>query len=171
MRAFLSLSQLSPLRLFSSARRHTLMGVVFALGLSGCAASPEALQAAKARQSLLGLEKGALLSCAGVPNRTARHEGKEYLTYISSRFEYDYDDGDGFLFVGSGGRHFRSGFGFGFPIGRTFTREKISCEATFSLTDNKISQVTYNGSDRLNDVPISQCFPIIRNCVGPSPAL
>lgn len=120
--------------------------------------------ALQARDTLRGMPKAQLLSCAGVPVRVLEDQGAEYLTYVSGRTQ-----GTGRsslqprvgVGVGSWGGGVGYSLGLGLPAESYETR---SCEATFRIEDGTVTNVTYvtpdTGSNRHG-----ACYPIIENCV------
>lgn len=131
--------------------------------LTGCA-NPRVDRALEAQASLVGLPKDALLSCAGVPERTASAEGLEFFTYSSERLVSYPSPGFGYWPLRS-----RSAFGypFGYPFGYSSYYADIrtySCEATFTLRNGVVERVVYGGAAD-GASRLSQCYTIVDNCL------
>lgn len=130
--------------------------------LLACATGPGAETAQRARTALVGMPKERLLSCAGVPERQAAVNGKEYYTYVqrgSGAISPSTSVGIGAA-GGGGGGGVGLGLGFGFPVGGG----SQGCEATFVLGGGVVEQVSYPASASL-----SACAPIVQNCLPPAP--
>jgi hypothetical protein len=113
-------------------------------------------QTIAAQQTLIGMPKAILLSCAGVPQRQATADGLEFYTYASSRTEAD---GGGTAWVGGYGRPYHWEY-VGPPSVRTET-----CEATFTLRNGKVERLVYGGDGAYG--LYSQCHAIVANCLPP----
>jgi len=119
----------------------------------GACAGPQAEQAIRAQQTLVGLSKGELLACAGVPQRTAAGpDGTEYLSYGRASTtvyqDLDYED-------------------FGWIPGRRILRPEVStwttnhrCEATFAVRDGRVTELRYN-----DNRDIQLCHQIVGSCL------
>lgn len=145
------------------ARRHAARAVpaLALLALAACA-NPRAEQAAMAPQLFVGMPKQTLLSCAGVPERTASVDNLEFYTY-ASRSVYSTPASSLGLY---GGRYYRPwgyGFGYGFPATGYDVQER-SCEATFTLRNGAVERLVYGG-DSGGDSRLSQCYSIVENCL------
>lgn len=125
------------------------------LTLAACA-NPGAQLALKAPETLVGMPKSALLSCAGVPERTADADGAEYLTYSREQTiverEVDYEP---FPWAGPG--VFR-------PEVSTWSRS-YRCDATFVVRDGRVQELRYN-----QNRDITLCYAILANCLPSPPA-
>src|SRR4051812_11090721 len=84
--------------------------------LAGCA-DRNAELALAARPALVGLPKAVLLSCAGVPDRSAQSNGLEFLTYEARTI---------------------TSYAYGLPSSRT-------CDTTLTLRNGVVEQVSYSG--------------------------
>jgi len=147
----------------------TVFGVLAALTLAGCA-DQRVAQVQASRSSLVGMEKEALLACAGVPERSEATENGEFLTYevkqtySTPRYGFGLGFGHGF---GGHRRHHHGGIGFSssifLPLGTT--ERTVGCKATFAMKDNKVTGITYggvgDGSARLH-----QCYYVVENCLN-----
>lgn len=139
-----------------------LAAALVGLTLAGCADSPKTQLAQRAQTSLVGMPKGQLLSCAGVPQRQAAADGREYYTYV-------HGSGSGYggptTSIGIGGGSSSGvgvGLGLGFPL---FGGGNGGfCEATFVLQNDVVRQVNYPASANLPD-----CGSIVQNCMGAAP--
>jgi hypothetical protein len=129
--------------------------------LAGCADGARTQLAQQAQTGLVGMPKGQLLSCAGVPARQAAAEGREYFTYVHGS-----GTGGGpstSIGIGGGSGGWGSGvgvgLGFGFPL---FGGGSAGyCEATFVLQNGVVQRVTYPAGANLPD-----CGSIVQNCMG-----
>jgi len=135
--------------------------VVLGVMLAGCADGARTQVAQQAQTGLVGMPKGQLLSCAGVPARQAAAEGREYLTYVHGG-GYGYGGPSTSIGIGGGsGSGVGIGLGLGFPL---FGGGSAGyCEATFVLQNGVVQQVNYPAGANLPD-----CGSIVQNCMGPS---
>ncbi|HEY0833055.1 MAG TPA: hypothetical protein VGE72_04015 [Azospirillum sp.] len=129
--------------------------------LTGCADTERIEVAQRAQGALVGMPKGALLSCAGVPERQASADGTEYYTYVA-RPNYASVGPTTSIGVagGSGGGGLGVGLGLGVPLfgGGGSAR---GCEATFVLRGGVVQQVNYGpGAD------LAACAPIVNTCLA-----
>lgn len=140
--------------------RGILLGVSVAL-LAACASGPGAEVARRAQVELVGMPKDQLLACAGVPDRQAVANGREYYTYVSraaAAYSPSSSIGIGAGSFGGGGG-VGLGLGFGVPVGGG----SPGCEATLVLgRGGAVEQVSYPAG-----VSLSACAPIVENCVPP----
>ncbi len=140
--------------------RKTLLLLASAAGLAACA-SPQAEQAIQAQTALVGIGKADLLSCAGVPHRTAQLGDVEQLQYRRTEVVIDRQVDVDESFASRILRERRGGVG---P--RFYEREvrewriPYTCEATFTLRNGVVERVTYN-----DNRSIQQCYEIVGNCV------
>ena len=109
------------------------------LMLSGCGPTVfgRSSIAEDAQTQMLGLSKQDVLSCAGMPNRTMRSEGVEYLLY-SHREQHSDDDGG------------------------TYTR---NCEVTIALDRGRVSKVSYRGRTGGWISKDAACYFVVKDCV------
>ncbi|MDD3445413.1 MAG: hypothetical protein PHS60_08380 [Zavarzinia sp.] len=140
--------------------------MLLAAGLAGCA-SPRADAALEAQNSLIGMPKTKLLSCAGAPAASAQSgPNEEVLTYESRRIT-GYGGGPSFgvgVFGGSG----NVGYAMGFPVfGTPYVEDVDNCRASFTLRDGIVVRVVYGGSDGRTTRRLEQCYQIIENCLQP----
>lgn len=149
----------------------TIRGLIAAgalLGLSACA-NPQADQAAYAQQAFVGMPKQFLLTCAGVPTRSASVDNVDYYTYTSERLVTTPGAGPRF---GVGFGHYRPwspwyGWGVGFDdYPETETRD---CQATFTLKDGVVQRIVYNSASDGQAARLGQCYRIVENCLAMVP--
>jgi hypothetical protein len=146
-------------------RRAVVLGLGAAV-LAACA-NVAAQQAMVARTALVGLPKTTLLSCAGVPERQMTLGPLDYFTYRTSRVVSYPMPGWG----GGGGWGWRHGRDWGGP-GTIDDVRSYTCEATFTLRDGAVEQVTYSGAPG-DGGNLALCAAIVQNClslVAPPPA-
>ena len=136
--------------------------LTLAAGLLASCANPNADLAADARQALVGMPKETLLSCAGVPQRSAVVDSSEFLTYVSS----DYSGGGPTTSFGVAGGSGGSGvgIGLGFPLFGGGGGYSSSCEANFTIRNNVVQQLNYTGSSGAS-ASLGQCYRIVENCL------
>lgn len=147
--------------------RHLLRWTFVAGVLSACA-NPAADQALFAQNALVGMPKATLLSCAGVPDRQASVDNRDYFTYRSARI-VSYPSPTVGMYGGGWGPHY--GYGWGWPA---YGSEIASfdCDATFSLRNDVVERVVYGGSSG-GATRLGQCYAIVQNClalISPPPA-
>src|SRR3546814_4820799 len=87
-----------PIRILGMAPLATIVAV-----LAACA-NPRADQAAYAQNALIGMPEEALLSCAGVPDRSRSAGGREYFTYQVEQI-------DSYAYPAYGGGFYRPWYG------------------------------------------------------------
>lgn len=124
-----------------------------AILLASCA-NPQGEMALQAPRALVGMPKGELLACAGVPERNAADGRTEYLSYtqhqtiIEREVDYERD-----RWTPRGLPSIRR------PEVKIWRRD-FACEATFILRDGRVAELRYNeGRD------ITLCHRIIANCM------
>lgn len=140
----------------------TAAGIAALLALAGCA-NPQADSALAAHSLLIGMPKQTLMSCAGVPDRQAAVDNREFFTYRSQRIVSSPG-----LYAGGWGGHWGPGWGWGAgaPIYADDVRS-YDCDATFTLHNGRVEQIVYGGGGSL-----TQCYAIVHNCLAlvPPPA-
>jgi len=136
--------------------------LTLAAGALASCENPNADRAADARQVLVGMPKETLLSCAGVPQRTATLDNSEFLTYTSS----DYSSGGPTTSFGVAGGSGGSGvgIGLGFPLFGAGGYSS-SCEANFTVRNGFVQQLNYTGSSGAS-ASLGQCYRIVENCLA-----
>ena len=149
------MTRLSPFR--------TRLFLTLAAGLLASCANPNADRAADARQVLVGMPKETLLSCAGVPQRSAVVDSSEFLTYTSA----NYGGGGPSTSVGVAGGSGGSGvgIGLGFPLFGGGGGYSSSCEANFTIRNGVVQQLNYTGSSGAS-ASLGQCYRIVENCLA-----
>jgi hypothetical protein len=136
--------------------------LALAAGFLASCANPNADRAADARQLLVGMPKETLLSCAGVPQRSATVDNSEFLTYSIS----DYSGGGPSTSFGVAGGSGGSGVGIGFGIPLTGGGGySTSCEANFTIRNGVVQQLNYTGSSGAS-ASLGQCYRIVENCLA-----
>ncbi len=149
----------------AGGRRMVAAALALGLGgglLGGCAAGPDPQLAQRARVEMVGLPKDRLLACAGVPDRQATVDGKEYYTYVERPGAAVSPTSSLGLGVGGGSA---SGVGVGIGLGLPLVGGGgTGCEATFVLGGGVVEQLSYPANAAL-----SACTPIVQNCLAPAP--
>ena len=141
------------------------LAMAVCLGLAACA-NPRAELAHAARSELVGMPKETLLSCAGVPERTASMDNLDFFTY-TSRSTAAYPSTTLGLHAG---RYWYPGWGYGFGVPvTTYDVWSQACEATFTLRNGRVERVVYAGSPG-GTGRLSQCYAIVENCLTLRPA-
>jgi len=152
-------------------RSTTIRGVIAAgalLGLSACA-NPQADQAMFAQQAFIGMPKQFLLSCAGVPARSATVDNVDYFTYTSERL----------VSTPSAGPRFSAAYGYYHPWSPWYgwgvgyddypEIETRDCQATFTIKDGVVTRIVYNSASDGQAARLSQCYRIVENCLAMVP--
>ncbi|MBK1838539.1 hypothetical protein JHL17_14055 [Azospirillum sp. YIM B02556] len=122
--------------------------------LAGSCANPQADLALRAPAAMIGMSKGSLLSCAGVPERSAVSGDAEYLVYTRRQTLVDRDvDWEPSPWLGPRGPMLWQ------PDVTTWSRT-YSCEATVELRGGQVAAVRYN--ERRDP---TLCYGIVGNCV------
>ncbi|KAA0576941.1 hypothetical protein FZ983_22290 [Azospirillum sp. B21] len=151
-------------RMAESGPAHPLLTVAslaVAGALAGCA-NPAADEALVAQTALIGLPKETLLSCAGVPERQATVDNRDFFTYRSSRLvSYPSPPPLGY-YGGWGWPHY--GYGYGWPA-YGYEVNSFDCEATFSLRNGVVERVVYGGASG-GSARLGQCYAIVQNCMA-----
>ena len=132
----------------------TLIICLLAVSLVGCAGSraDRTLSAKKAKDQMIGLSKAEVMSCAGVPARTAKAEGMEFLSYYSSIDSHS----DVALKTDSRGR----------TVG-TSSSTNSSCEVTVILVENKVQSINYKGNTGSGLlVRNHRCGVVVEGCIN-----
>jgi hypothetical protein len=143
------------------SRKRARLFLILAAGALASCADPNADRAADARQVLVGMPKETLLSCAGVPQRSAQVDNSEFLTYTSS----DYSGGGPSTSIGVAGGSGGSGVGIGIGFPRVGGGYSSSCEANFTVRNGVVQQLNYTGSSGAS-ASLGQCYRIVENCLA-----
>ncbi|HYD32171.1 MAG TPA: hypothetical protein VEB64_15120 [Azospirillaceae bacterium] len=138
-----------------------LAALAVAFSLAACA-NQQADQALYAQTALVGMPKKTLLSCAGVPARSATVDNAEYYTYRSGRVVSYPSSSVG---VWSGGYSSGLGVGVGLPLFAGNDVHSYDCEATFSLRNGVVERIVYGGTSG-GSSRLSQCYAIVENCLA-----
>lgn len=117
--------------------------IAICLLLSGCVTLPQ-----RAKTSMIGMSRGDLLSCAGVPDKREELPDREIL-----QFEQN-DDVQGAVKISTP-------FSFDVKLGGEGT-----CHAVITLREGVVSGVGYTGPSRTLLGPYAACSPILRGCVN-----
>ncbi|WP_049976108.1 hypothetical protein [Azospirillum sp. B506] len=130
-------------------------GIVAASALlAASCANPQAELALRAPAAMVGMSKGNLLSCAGVPERSVVSGDAEYLVYTRRQTLVDRDvDWEASPWLGPRGPMLWQ------PDVTTWSRT-YSCEATIELHGGRVAAVRYN--DRRDP---TLCYQIVGNCM------
>jgi hypothetical protein len=136
-----------------TARRLTLAAI--ATAITACA-NPAADRAVTAQSALVGMPKSVLLSCAGVPERQAAADNREFFTYHTGRI-VSFPASAGFY-----GGPWRPWGGWGAAY--TADIRSYACEATFTLRNGVVERVVYGGGSSLGE-----CGAIVQNCLAQAP--
>jgi hypothetical protein len=148
-------------------RLRAVIGLLALAALAACA-NPRADLAAQAPDLFVGMPKQTLLSCAGVPERSAAIDNLEFFTYTSRRLDA-YPSSSAGLYGGLyRGRHaypWGYGLGYGFPATGYDVREQ-SCEATFTIRNGTVERLVYGGDAGSGASRLSQCYSIVENCLA-----
>jgi hypothetical protein len=143
------------------SRKRAGLFLILAAGALASCANPNADRAADARQVLVGMPKETLLSCAGVPQRSAQIDNSEFLTYTSS----DYSGGGPSTSIGVAGGSGGSGVGIGLGFPLFGGGNSSSCEANFTVRNGVVQQLNYTGSSGAS-ASLGQCYRIVENCLA-----
>lgn len=150
-----------------AVRSSTIRGLLAAgalLGLAACA-NPQADRALYAQQAFVGMPKQTLLSCAGVPTRSASTDNIDYYTYTSerlvtvpapARFSASY----GYY------RPWSPWYGWGVGFHDDVETETRDCQATFTLKDGVVQRIVYGGASDGTAGRLNQCYRIVENCLA-----
>lgn len=143
-------------------RRALGVAALTAAGVLGGCANPAADEALVAQTALIGMSKATLLSCAGVPERQATVDNREFFTYRSSRI-VSYPSAPPLGYYGGWGwPHY--GYGYGWPS-YGYEVNSFDCEATFSLRHGVVERVVYGGASG-GSARLGQCYAIVQNCMA-----
>lgn len=141
---------------------------VAVLGLLAACANPAADQALYAQSALIGMPKTTLLSCAGVPDRQAAVDNREFYTYNSGRI-VSYPSPSFGLYGGGWGP--RYGYGAGYWPGYAGSDiASIDCDATFTLRNGVVERIVYGGASG-GSTRLGQCYAIVQNCLALAPPM
>lgn len=145
-----------------AGRALCVVALAAAGALGGCA-NPAADEALVAQTALVGMPKETLLSCAGVPERQASVDNREFYTYRSSRI-VSYPSPPPLGYYGGGWGRPYYGYGYGWPS-YGYEVNSFDCEATFSLRNGVVERVVYGGATG-GSARLGQCYAIVQNCMA-----
>ncbi|WP_207477965.1 hypothetical protein [Arenibaculum pallidiluteum] len=116
-----------------------------------------------APQLFLGMPKQTLLSCAGVPDRSANIDNLEFYTYTSRRTAAYPSTTTGFY----GSRYAPYyGYGLGYAAPLAYDVVDVSCDATFTLRNGAVERLIYGGDAAGGTSRLGQCYAIVENCLA-----
>jgi hypothetical protein len=138
------------------------------LGLSACA-NPQADQAAYAQTAFVGMPKQFLLTCAGVPTRSATVDNVDYYTYTSERLVTTPSPGPRFSAAFGYHRPWSPWYGWGMGFDDYPETETRDCQATFTLKDGVVQRIVYNSASDGQSARLGQCYRIVENCLAMVP--
>jgi len=120
------------------------------LALAACI-TPRPDPALQAQRDLIGMPKELLLSCGGVPARTAVVDNREWFTYRSEAI-HSYP-------ATPYGGYYRRPWDYDPP-----EVASVSCEATFTLRGGRVERLDYTSPQGVIGNP--QCGAIVANCLA-----
>jgi hypothetical protein len=124
------------------------ISIISIASLSGCAYN-RVKTAHIAKTELIGMSKGELLSCAGVPDKAMSSNGSEYLSYRSG-----------------GETSYSANTIYGYNA-TTFINSKYKfCDITITLKNDKVQSVKYSGQTGGLLTQGEQCAYVLENCVS-----
>jgi hypothetical protein len=120
------------------------------LALTGCTGIQRSELAKRAKTEMVGMNREAILDCAGPPERVIRTGEKELLVY----------------FIGDERVSARrlAPLGLGGPMGFSGADE-TNCEVSFVLVEGRVSEVRYRGGTGGLFSRAANCASILRYCV------
>ena len=150
----------------SPERRPRKGGIALAvpalLALTTACADPGADAALAAQSALIGMPKGTLLSCAGVPQREASSGGEEFLTYQTGSITYYAPPPPIGYPWGVPGWRYRAldydPWDYYPPVPGDVVDRR--CEATFTLDRGVVQRLVYRATSQ------GSCAPIVQNCLA-----
>ena len=122
--------------------------IVSIFSLSGCAYN-RVKTAQAAKTGLVGISKGELLSCAGVPDKAMKSDGIEFLSYRSG-----------------GEASFSANTFYGYNTTTLVNSSYRFCDITITLRDDKVQSVKYSGKTGGLLTQGEQCAYVLQNCVS-----
>ncbi|MBP2311294.1 hypothetical protein [Azospirillum soli] len=126
---------------------------------TSCTTEADLQVAQRAQSAMIGLPKQQLLTCAGYPDHRAARNGKEYFTY-RRRASGALDPSAS---LADGGRS-STGVALGIDLDPPLVAGGGgSCVVSIVLSNEAVEQVAYPA-----DAWLSDCAPIVRNCVAPT---
>ena len=141
-------------------QKQMLIAVLSAALLTGCSIS-RSVDATKAQETMIGMGRPELLSCAGIPTAAYREGETEIFSYVVQNGVVSNAAG----FGAARANYFNSdvtSYGASFASGDSTFK---GCQATVTLQSGRVSRIVYRGQGEGFLVPNSECEPIIRNCL------
>jgi hypothetical protein len=123
------------------------ISVVLVSSLSGCKYN-RVKTAQAAKTELIGMSKTELLSCAGVPDKAARSNGVEFLSYRSG-----------------GETSYSANTIYGYNTTTFINSNYRFCDITITLENDRVQSVKYSGKTGGLFTPGEQCAYVLENCV------
>jgi|SaaInlV_200m_DNA_5_1039737.scaffolds.fasta_scaffold09453_1 hypothetical protein len=124
------------------------VAIISIASLSGCKYN-RVKTAQAAKTELIGMSKGELLSCAGVPDKTMSSNGVEFLSYRSG-----------------GETSFSANTFYGYNTTTLINSSYKFCDITIALKNDKVQKVSYSGKTGGLLTQGEQCAYVLENCVG-----
>lgn len=144
----------------SRSRRNRAALTLAAMVLVACA-DTRVNAAQYAQSALIGMPEQTLLSCAGAPDKRVSVDNYDYFTYRSQRTDV-YPS----MNMGYGFYHGGMGYWGGGPWDDSVDVRTAACEATFTLKNGTVQQLTYGGPNGDVAGRLSQCYYIVQNCLA-----
>lgn len=147
----------------------TIFGFCFVL--TACT-SLSVTESERAQIDLLGLSKSKLMTCAGIPDKTATtDDGSEYLAYDNEKtvqVPMAYPSHGFYPSVGFYNRRGSFNNSFVYYGGSNSREETRSCTATFKMQQGKVVALNYTKNDS-GSLGMNQCYQIVKNCLPELP--
>ena len=116
--------------------------------LSGCKYN-RVKTAQVAKTEMIGMSKGELLSCAGVPDKAMSSNGTEFLSYRSG-----------------GETSYSANTIYGYNATTFINSSYRFCDITITLKNDKVQRVSYSGKTGGFLTQGEQCAYVLENCVS-----
>jgi len=124
------------------------VAIISIASLSGCKYN-RVKTAQAAKTELIGISKGELLSCAGVPDKVASSNGVEFLSYRSG-----------------GETSYSANTIYGYNATTFINSSHRFCDITITLKNDKVQRVSYSGKTGGLLTQGEQCAYVLENCVS-----
>ena len=124
-----------------------LFSVILVSSLSGCKYN-RVKTAQAAKTELIGMSKTELLSCAGVPDKTARSNGVEFLSYRSG-----------------GETSYSANTIYGYNATTFINSNYKFCDIKITIEDDRVQSIKYSGNTGGLFTPGEQCGYVLENCI------
>ena len=125
-----------------------LVTIISIASLSGCKYN-RVKTAQVAKTELIGMSKGELLSCAGVPDKAMSSNGIEFLSYRSG-----------------GETSYSAKTIYGYNPTTFINSSHRFCDITITLKNDKVQKVSYSGKTGGLLTQGEQCAYVLENCVS-----